>query len=112
MKKISTLFAKDPSDLGRVIDVVNPENSWVIDGEGTATRKFDGTAVAVIGGEIYKRYDVKHGRAVPEGAIPCQDPDAKSGHHPHWLGGRQYPDTPAHAAFPAPGPGPGLSRAR
>lgn len=85
MKKISTLFTKDPNDLGRIIDAVNPENQWLFDGEGIATRKFDGTSAAVIGGEIYKRYDVKHGRAVPEGAIPCQEPDTKSGHHPHWL---------------------------
>jgi hypothetical protein len=85
MKKISTLFAKDPQDLGRIIDQINPENQWVFDGEGIATRKFDGTAVAIIGGEIHKRYDVKAGRAIPEGAIPCQEPDSKSGHHPHWL---------------------------
>jgi len=85
MKKISTLFTKDPNDLGRIINVINPENQWVFDGEGIATRKFDGTAATIIGGEIYKRYDVKRGRAVPEGAIPCQEPDTKSGHHPHWL---------------------------
>lgn len=86
MKKISTLFKKDPTDLGRVIDEISPENSWVRDSyEWGATRKFDGTATAVIEGELYKRYDVKKGRSVPEGAIPCQDPDPVSGHHPHWV---------------------------
>ncbi len=85
MKKISTLFKKDPKDLGKVINEINPENKWVFDGEGIATRKFDGTACAIINGEIYKRYDVKRGRTIPDGAIPCQEADTISGHHPHWL---------------------------
>jgi hypothetical protein len=85
MKKISTLFKKDPNDLSRVINEVNPENEWVIRGEGVATRKFDGTACAIIEGQIYKRYDVKRGRSVPPFAIPCQDPDPITGHWPHWL---------------------------
>lgn len=85
MKKISTLFKKDPSDLGRVINEVNPENQWVFDGEGVPTRKFDGTACAIIGGKLYKRYDVKKGKQVPDGAIPCQDADEITGHWPHWV---------------------------
>jgi hypothetical protein len=85
MKKISTLFKKDPNDLGIVINEINPENEWVFEGKYIATRKFDGIASAIINGELYKRYDVKKGRTAPEGAIPCQEPDALSGHHPHWL---------------------------
>lgn len=85
MKKISTLYKKDPNNLSRVINEINPENQWVIDGEGRATRKFDGTAVAVINGELYKRYDVRKGKQVPEGAVPCQDPDEITGHWPHWI---------------------------
>jgi len=84
MKKISTLFKKDPQDLGRVINEVNPENEWVFT-EGIPTRKYDGTATAIIDGELYKRYDVKKGRQVPDGAIPCQEADLITGHHPHWL---------------------------
>lgn len=85
MKKISTLFKKDPNDLGRVVNELNPENEWVINGEGIATRKFDGICSSIIGGDIHKRFDVKKGKKVPEGAIPCQEPDSKSGHHPHWV---------------------------
>ena len=154
MKKISTLFKKNPKDSGLVINEVNPENQWVIDGEAISTRKIDGSACAVINGEFYKRYDCKLqactdikvnevvrkrsrkpfkngykedlvvafeinqdspnkemgavlknsktivslsqlevvGRftsfykiAVPEGAIPCQEPDLITGHHPHWV---------------------------
>lgn len=29
MRKISTLYKKDPNDLGRVINEINPENEWV-----------------------------------------------------------------------------------
>lgn len=85
MKKISTLFIKDPEDLGRVVDMVDPRNNWVMEGMGVATRKFDGTSCAIIAGELFKRFDLKPGRILPEGAIPCQDPDVKSGHHPHWV---------------------------
>jgi len=86
MKKISTLFKKDPNDLGRVIPEVNPENSWVFTDEGVrATRKYDGTACAVINGQLYKRYDVKKGKTVPEFATPCQEPDPITGHWPHWV---------------------------
>ena len=85
MKKISTLYKKNPDDLSRVINELNPENEWVIKEEGIPTRKFDGTATAIINGEIYKRYDVKKGRQVPINAIPCQEPDEITGHWPHWV---------------------------
>lgn len=84
MKKISTLFKKDPNDLGRVINEINPENEWALT-IGIPTRKYDGTACAVINGELYKRYDVKKGKSVPDGAIPCQEPDSITGHWPHWV---------------------------
>lgn len=85
MKKISTLFAKDPKNLARVINKINPENEWVVNGEAIATRKFDGTAVAIIDGELFKRFDAKKGRAIPDKAIPCQEADLITGHHPHWV---------------------------
>lgn len=85
MKKISTLFKKNPDNLALVINEVNPENEWVMKGEGVATRKYDGTACAIINGYLYKRYDVKKGKPVPEGAIPCQEPDEITGHWPHWV---------------------------
>lgn len=85
MSKISTLYKKNPVNLALVIDEINPENQWVIDGEGIPTRKFDGTAAAIIDGQLYKRYDVKKGKQVPAYAIPCQEPDAITGHWPHWV---------------------------
>ena len=85
MKKISTLFKKNPSNLQLVINEINPENQWVFDDDGIPTRKYDGSACAIINDELYKRYDAKLGRKVPEGAIPCQEADIISGHHPHWI---------------------------
>jgi len=85
MKKISTLFKKDPNDLGRVINEINPDNDWVSKGFGIPTRKFDGTSSAIIEGELYKRFDLKKGRTLPPNAIPCQEHDEITGHHPHWV---------------------------
>ncbi|QHV99202.1 hypothetical protein [Spirosoma endbachense] len=96
MKKISTLFKKDPSDLSRVIAEVDPENAWALT-SGMAYRKFDGTACAIIDGELYKRYDAKHGKPAPIGGIPCQDPDPITGHWPHWV--RCDPNDPADQYF-------------
>lgn len=84
MKKISTLFKKDPTNLGRVINEINPENAWVI-GNWIPTRKYDGTACAIINWELYKRYDVKRWMTIPDGAIACQEPDEVTWHHPHWV---------------------------
>lgn len=87
MKKISTLFKKDPNDLSRVINEVDPQNDWVYDGEAIPTRKFDGTACAIINGILHKRFDLKKGRSLPKSLsiIPCQEPDKITGHHPHWV---------------------------
>lgn len=86
MKKLSTLFKKDPNNLGRVINEIDPKNDWVIkEGMGIPTRKFDGTSCAIIDGELYKRFDFKKGRTLPPNAIPCQEADKITGHHPHWV---------------------------
>lgn len=85
MRKISTLFQKDPQDLGRVIPEIHPDNIWVLEGDFIATQKFDGTAAAIINTLLYKRYDVKKGRSIPEEAIACQAADKISWHHPHWV---------------------------
>ena len=57
---------------------------WVLEGKGIATVKMDGSCCAIINGEFYKRYDAK-GKTPPEGAIPCDEPDPITGHHPHWV---------------------------
>lgn len=78
MKKIPTLFERDFEN-HKVVNVrpvlTSPDLQWVLDGEGEATVKIDGTCCAVIDGVFYKRYDAKQGKTPPAGAIPCCDPD-------------------------------------
>lgn len=87
MKKIPCLFQRDFTDKRRpvLLRAVTPGCEWVLAGEGVATRKWDGTACAVIGGKLYARYDAKNGKAPPPGSVPCDDPDPVTGHWPHWV---------------------------
>ena len=89
MKKIPTLFERDYNERGRIIGIrseVKPGFEWVLDGEGIATVKIDGSCCAIIDGKWYKRYDAKKGKNPPIGAIPCQEaPDPITGHWPHWV---------------------------
>jgi hypothetical protein len=90
MRKIHALFVRDWNGphKGLVTREINPECRWVVDGEGTATRKRDGTACAVINGKLYRRHDCKKGskwaKHPPADWIACQDADPVTGHWPHW----------------------------
>ena len=88
MKKIPTLFERKFEN-HRVIKVLpNVTNGmeWVLNGEGDATIKIDGSCCAIIFNELYKRYDAKQGKPVPKGAIRCQEePDPITGHLPCWV---------------------------
>lgn len=84
MKKIPSVFIRD-MQTKLLTTEVNPECQWVLDGEGIATKKFDGMACMIKDGFIYKRYDAKRGKTPPEGFIPCQEPDAVTGNCPGWV---------------------------
>lgn len=87
MKKIPTLFEREYKK-HRVIGIkpnVTPGYEWVLAGEGIATTKMDGSCCAIIDGVFYKRFDAKKGRKIPDGAIPCCEPDPVTGHWPHWV---------------------------
>jgi len=87
MKKIPTLF-KRVFDGHRIIDIlpeITPgcEEAFL---HGEATVKIDGSCCAIINGELYKRYDAKKGKPIPDGAIKCQDDaDPITGHLPCWV---------------------------
>ena len=87
MKKIPTLFERrfENHKVVEVLPIVAPGFEWVLEGEGEATIKMDGSCCAYFDGVFYKRYDAKNGKKPPEGAIPCCDPDPVTGHWPHWL---------------------------
>lgn len=68
MQKIETLFLRE--QVGKrafATETVNPECAWVLDGEGIATEKIDGTCCLVRGGVLYKRHELKEGKPRPDG---------------------------------------------
>ncbi len=69
MQKIPTLYIRDEDNPKFVTREVNPDCQWVIDGEGTATEKWDGSACLVHDGTLYRRHRVKPGKAKPPGWI-------------------------------------------
>jgi hypothetical protein len=70
VKKIPTLFVRD-WDGGRryVLPEVTPGCEWVINGEGVATRKYDGTCVMFDGEEWWARREVKKDKTPPPGFV-------------------------------------------
>jgi hypothetical protein len=100
MKKIPSLFIRDwdgnPSLVTRVVD---PSCAWVIEGEGTPTRKWDGSCVMVRGGVLYARYDCKVGKFPPPGFEACGEADEKTGHCPGWVPANRLEDVWLREAF-------------
>lgn len=109
MKKISTIFVINREDNLATKEVLKG-NEWVLDGEGKATVKFDGSSCLIKDGILFRRWNrkltkkamrnksfaAKKGleftpdesmfRAVPDGAIKCNETfDAKTLHWPHWV---------------------------
>lgn len=97
MKKIPSLFVRSFEGERRITREINPVAQWVADGEGVATRKFDGTCCMIRDGKLYKRYDAKiftigkngekqmYNRKPPVDFEPAQELDQNTGHQPGWL---------------------------
>lgn len=93
MRKIPTLFKRDPNDRARVIDEVTPGCEWVLAGEGVATVKMDGACCRVETvdkddierSRLWKRREVKPGREIPDGFEPCGEPDPVTGKVVGWV---------------------------
>ena len=105
MKKIISLFKRDYAGNRQVFDEIVDGAEWVAQGEGRATRKWNGTCAMVLGSVLYKRYDrrltksatrrrkkgetgpwaLSDFKAAPEAWMQAQDPDRISGHWPGWL---------------------------
>lgn len=96
MKKMKTVFVVDRT-CNRATNEVMPGNEWVVNGEGVATIKHDGTSCMVRDGKLYKRFDLKAGRNMPEGFEPCEAaPDANTGHWPGWVPVNDAPENRWH----------------
>ncbi len=66
MQKIPTMFERDwNGDRSRVVNIVTPGCEWVANGEGVATRKYDGTCCLIKYGKLHKRCEVKGDKAAP-----------------------------------------------
>lgn len=66
MKKIPTVFERDwNGDRSRVTPQVHAGCEWVLAGEGTATKKYDGTCCLIRDHLLFKRREVKKGDLSP-----------------------------------------------
>lgn len=96
MKKIISLFVRNYDGDRLVRNEVVAGAEWVIAGEGTATRKFDGTCCTVRNGKLYKRYEVQKGRQPPPNFEPANEVDPATGKQQGWLPVGDGPDDQWH----------------
>lgn len=96
MRKIISLFQRNYDGDRLVRDEVVPGAEWVLAGEGTPTRKMDGTCCMVRDGRFYKRYDAKKGKTPPADFEPAMDPDPITGHWAGWVPVGDGPDDKYH----------------
>lgn len=114
MKKMKTVFVIDRENGSVATRTPVEDSSWVLNGEGVATIKRDGTSSMVRDGKLFKRLDRKLSKkfafefrrnpnmvledhmfkSANEGWEACEvAPDKKTGHWPGWM--------PVDAADPA-----------
>jgi hypothetical protein len=83
MKKVPTLYLRDPADMRRVLREVHPDCTWVFAGWGTPTRKYDGVCTMFDGERWWARREVKRDGAVPAGFVAV-DRDEATGKTQGW----------------------------
>lgn len=84
MKKIPTVFRRNPENMREIIREQHPDCQWVFDGEGVATRKYDGTCTKIERGKYFKRREVGKGKPAPSGFIE-EDFDETTGKRVGWI---------------------------
>lgn len=85
MHKIITLFQRNYDTDRLVRDEITPGAEWVLYGEGVPTRKYDGVCVAIIGGQLWKRYELKPGNTPPLNWVQADAVDAVTGKQMGWI---------------------------
>lgn len=65
MEKIPTILLRNPDNRSSVLMEINPGCEWVLNGEGEATRKYDGTCIMFDGTSWWARREVKPGKETP-----------------------------------------------
>lgn len=84
MKKIPTIFKRNPDNMCEILPEPHPDCAWVFAGEGVATRKYDGTCCLIEGGKFYKRRELKDGTKSPQDFV-LADYDAVTGKAVGWV---------------------------
>ncbi len=84
MKKIPTIFNRNPENLKEILPEPHKDCGWVFDGEGVPTRKYDGTCCRVKEGKLWKRREIKKGKPQPEG-FELADYDEVTGKTVGWM---------------------------
>lgn len=84
MKKIPTIFKRNPENRRELLAEPFPDCQWVFDGEGIATQKYDGTCVKIEDSKYYKRREIKKGKSIPNGFVEEQL-DHNTGKRVGWI---------------------------
>lgn len=84
MKKIPTIFKRDPNNMSLVLNEENPACLWVFEDKGVARQKLDGTCCMFKDGVFYKRYTVRKNKKSPNGFIEA-DHDKNTGKKFGWI---------------------------
>lgn len=100
MRKIPTIFVRDwDGELGPPARFVtkepHPDAAWVFAGEGIPTKKLDGTSCLVRDGKLYKRHEVRPGKATPD-SFKEVERDTETGKVIGWIPVGQGPEDKWH----------------
>lgn len=103
MKKIPTIFQRDMSKQpALVVPAWHTDCLWVRDGEGIATRKWDGTSVLIRDGKRYKRRELR-GNDFPPPGFESLGFDENTGKTVGWVPVGDGSDDKYHREAPDPG---------
>lgn len=83
MKKTPNLFVRN-LETGKIMPEVNPRSVWVTEGQGVATRKYDGTCCLIKNGVLFKRREIKKGKTPPAN-FTVADFDSATGKTVGWI---------------------------
>ena len=84
MKKIPTIFNRNPENMKEILPEPHRDCGWVFAGEGVPTRKYDGTCCRVKDGKLWKRRELKNGQPQPTG-FELADFDDVTGKAVGWM---------------------------
>lgn len=86
MKHIPTIFVWD-NTARTVINKQARGCEWVFQIKGIATRKYDGVAIKVENGKVFRRHEWHEGEMIPNGFIRLESPDPRKPHKaiPGWV---------------------------